>query len=218
MTVTNEELGKLLDGIAKNLVYASIHNRLHTNLCKASEEYNNEMNHSPVFWQLTINAHATTTVLMLCRVYDTHKDSLNLEKLLNIISANSKLFEKDNFCERIKDRQFIDELSQIPRVPDHKIIARDIEYVSEQTNPLVKKLSDFRDKQVAHTDRRSILDASQNVNTILWGEVEELLSRGIEIFNTYENLFRASSWVPDMPGEEDYQRLLKSVRQTNVRR
>lgn len=218
MTVTSEELGKLLDEIANNLVYASIHNRLHTNLCEASEEYNNEMNHYRVFWQLTINAHATTTILMLCRVYDTHKDSLNLKKLLDIISANYKLFEKDNFCERIKDRQFIDELSQMPRVPDHKIITRDIEYVSEESNPLVKKLSDFRDKQVAHTDRRSILDASLNVNTILWGEVEELLSRGIEIFNTYEGLFRASSWVSYMPGEEDYQRVLKSVRQTNIMR
>ncbi|MHC5674032.1 AbiU2 domain-containing protein [Nostoc sp.] len=93
MTVTSEELGKLLDGIANNLVYASIHNPLHTNLSEASEEYNNEMNHSSVFWQLTINAHATTTILMLCRVYENHKDSLNLKKLLNIISANSKLPE-----------------------------------------------------------------------------------------------------------------------------
>ncbi len=218
MTVTSEKLGKLLDGIANNIIYASIHNRLHTNLCKASKEYNYKMNHSPVFWQLTINAHATTTILILCRVYDNHKDSLNLKKLLNIISANPKLFEKNNFCERIKDRQFINELSQIPRVPDHKIITRDIEYISEETNPLVKKLSDFRDKQIAHTDRRSILGASLNVNTILWGEVEELISRGIEIFNTYEGLFRASSWFLNMPDEEDSQRVLRSVRQTNIMR
>lgn len=218
MTVTSEELGKLLDGIANNLVYASIHNRLHTNLCEASEEYNynNEMNNSPVFWQLTINAHATTTILMLCRVYDNHKDSLNLKKLLNIISANSKLFEKDNFCERIKDRLFVDELSQTPRVPDDEKLKQDINYVSKETNPLVKKLIDFRDKQVAHTDKSYILNDSLNINTIFWAEVEELISRGIKIFNTYEGLFRASSWVPDMPGEEDYQRVLKSVRQTNL--
>ncbi|WP_442937302.1 AbiU2 domain-containing protein [Nostoc sp.] len=88
-----------------------------------------------------------------------------------------------------------------------------MEYVSEQTNPLVKKLTDFRDKQLAHIDKRYILNGSINSDPILWGEMEELISRGFEIFNTYENLFRASSWSSRMIGEEDYERVLKSVRQ-----
>jgi hypothetical protein len=41
----------------------------------------------------------------------------------------------------------------------------------------------------------------------------ESYAQGFKIFNTYENLFRASSWSSRMIGEEDYERLLKSVRQ-----
>ncbi|MEH2025143.1 AbiU2 domain-containing protein [Nostoc sp.] len=125
MTISSVDLGKLLDTIADNLVNASIHNRLHTNLSAANEEYYAEMNQYPVFWELTINAHAIVTILMLCRVYDQHKDSLNLKKLLNIISAKRPLFEKEYFYERIKDRPFVDELSKTQRVPDDESLKRD---------------------------------------------------------------------------------------------
>jgi hypothetical protein len=217
MTINSADFGKLLDTIADNLVNASIHNRLHTNLCTASQEYDAEMNQSPVFWQLTINAHAITTILMVCQVYDQHKDSLNLKKLLNIVYANRALFETECFYERIKDRPFADELSKTPRVPDNESLKRDMEYVSEQTNQLVKKLTNFRDTQVAHIDKRHILSDSINSDPILWGEVEELISRGFEIFTTYENLFRATSWSSRMIGEEDYERVLKSVRQAKAK-
>lgn len=217
MTISSLDFGKLLDTIAYNLVNASIYNRLHTNLCTASKEYYAEMNQSPAFWELTINSHAITTILMLCRVYDQHKDSLNLKKLLNIVSANRALFEKEHFYERIKDRPFADELSKTSRVPDAQSLKRDIEYVSEQTNPLVKKLSEFRDTQVAHIDKRYVLNGINNPDPILWGEVEELISRGFEIFTTYENLFRASSWSSRMIGEEDYERVLKSIRQAKAK-
>lgn len=217
MTINSVDFGKLLDTIAENLVSASIHNRLHTNLCTASQEYYAEMNQSPAFWELTINAHAIATILILCRVYDQHKDSLNLKKLLNIVYANRAIFEKEHFYERIKDRPFADELSKTSRIPDAQSLKQDIEYVSEQTNPLVKKLSDFRDTQVAHIDKRHILNGINNSDPILWGEVEELISRGFEIFTTYENLFRASSWSSRMIGEEDYERVLKSVRQAKAK-
>jgi AbiU2 len=92
-----------------------------------------------------------------------------------------------------------------------------IDYVSEQTNPLVKKLTDLRDKEVAHIDKRYILKGSINSDPILWGEVEQLISRGFEIFNTYENLFRASSRSSIMIGEEDYERVLRSVRQAKAK-
>ncbi|MHC5730632.1 MAG: hypothetical protein ACYTXY_42305, partial [Nostoc sp.] len=62
MTISSVDFGKLLDTIADNLVNASIHNRLHTNLCAANEEYYAEMNQSPAFWDLTINAHAIATI------------------------------------------------------------------------------------------------------------------------------------------------------------
>lgn len=216
MTINSVDFGKLLDTIASNLVNASIHNRLHTNLCTASQEYYAEMNQSPAFWELTINAHAIATILMLCQVYDQHKDSLNLKKLLNIVSANRALFEKEHFYERIKDRPFADELSKTSRVPNAQSLKQDIEYVSEQTNPLVKKLSDFRDTQVAHIDKKYILSDSINSDPILWGEVEELISRGFEIFNTYENLFRASSRFPKMNGEDDYEIVLKLIRRAKL--
>lgn len=217
MEISSIEFEKSLEKITNNLVYASIHYRLYTDLCNASEEYNIEMNQSPVFWQLTIEAHATSTILMLCQVYDHHKNSFNLPKLLNTIHSNPSLFKKECFDERIKDRPLADDLSKTPRILNNKTLEQHMQYVNKETNPLVRKLIYFRDKQVAHIDKNYVLNAENNSETLVWKEVEELIFKGHEIVSTYESLYRASSWSSNIIGEEDYKKVLNAIRKAELK-
>jgi len=120
------------------------------------------------------------------------------------------LFDTANFRERLKDNSFVDSLSEHPRRPDEKALEEHIAYCS-CSNPLVRKLMIWRNNIIAHRGvglslgKKEILES----NPIPQEEIESLLDQALEIFNHYSYLFRASIWMSDMTGQDDYKSCLK---------
>ena len=100
----SEEFDSLMEGLARDIVDANVHFRLHQNLNDSISDYCTELNQSPAFWNLAISAQIDAVLLRLCRAYDSHSSSLSLPRLLATIERNSDIFDTPDFKERLKDK------------------------------------------------------------------------------------------------------------------
>jgi AbiU2 len=124
------EFDSLMKGLARDIVDANVHYRLHKNLNNAIPEYVTELNQSAAFWNQTISAQVDATLLRLCRAYDSHTASLSLPRLLATIEANLHIFDTPKFKERLKDSPFVESLASDCRIPDKIELKADIALVS----------------------------------------------------------------------------------------
>src|SRR5258708_21556406 len=149
----------LLTSIIEDTVTASVHWRLHKDLQAAVPEFAKELNQSPAFWSLTLNAHREVALFRLSRLYDKQAGALSLPSLLDIINANLQHFDEGSFRERLKDNPFVASLAQGARRPDAATLKRDAESVAERSCGLVERLLVMRDRVLAHTDPRVVIGA-----------------------------------------------------------
>ena len=210
---TGDELNALLDALGDEIVDAQIYDRLSRELVGSIEEYKREFQQSNTFWHLTLDSLNEACLIRLCRIYDQHSSGLNLVNLLETIKANSHLFHEEHFRDRLRDNVFVDSLAQSDRVPPTKELDADIEYASCK-NPIVKKLTIWRNKIYAHRDAQISLGGKRILesNPISGVEIMDLLDQSFKIFNRYSSLYRASSWSRQIVGHDDYQSLLKFLR------
>ena len=87
------------------------------------------------FWDYTLTAHFSIALLNLCRVYDFHKDGINLVNCLKSIDQKCL-----NHALRNQLNVYITECS------------------SKSQNPLVKSLRTWRNNIVAHYNLKAALD------------------------------------------------------------
>jgi hypothetical protein len=214
MTYSGEAFKKLLDGLINNLLNASHHFRLYRKLEEdALLEYEREINQCRAFWGLTISAHKEVSILNLCRAYDGNNQSLSLKRFLKVISENPELFDVESFRERLKDNPYVDSLAKRERMPNLEELTSEQKLVSN-ADPLVKKLTILRSNLIAHTNENWVLDDKkiEELAPLTFEEVEELIDRGIGIYNKYSSLFEASTYASMLTGEDDYQSVLKYYR------
>jgi hypothetical protein len=79
-------------------------------------------------------------------------------------------------------------------------------------NPLVKKLTILRNNSVAHIGIKKILTDKDEPAPLTWSEFEQLLVKGLEIFNKYRSLFDSSTHFSQLIGEDDYKFVLKYIK------
>lgn len=207
---SDEELNRLLEALALEIVDAISYHRLFCDLADSISTHRREFNQSNTFWDLTLDALREARLTRLCRVYDQESNSLNLVNLLDTIKGNLHLFEEHHFRDRLQDNAFVDSLAQTNRLPTVAQLDEDIEFSSSR-NPLVKKLMIWRNNIVAHKGTKVALGKDQILadNPLPQPEIEQLLDRSLEIFNRYSSLYRASVWSQKIIGHDDYKSLLK---------
>jgi len=210
---SGDELNKLLDALAYEIVDAQIYHKLFCDLVDSIPAHKREFQQSNTFWGLTIVSLKEARLTRLCRVFDQESSSLNLVNLLETIQANLHLFEESHFRKRLQDNAFVDSLAESDRVPSKQQLSDDIEYASCR-NPLVKELMIWRNNIVAHRGVKLSLGKKQVLqqNSLSPQEIEELLDQSLKIFNRYLSLYRASTWSRQVIGHDDYQSLLKFLR------
>jgi len=113
------------------------------------------------FWDYTLTAHFSIALLNLCRVYDSHKNGINLVNCLKSIDQNGL-----GHAMRGQLNNYITECS------------------AKSQTPLVKSLRTWRNNIVAHYNLDAALDRA-DFDKKNPGEPEEMLSklipRGFEI-------------------------------------
>lgn len=208
------EFQRLLHALANELVDARIHFRLYSDLTASVQKYHSEVNQSGTFWSLTFQAHLDASIFRLCKIYDKHSKTLNLQNLLDTIESNISIFDEENFRERLKGNPFVDSLAADFRKPEKAQLAADRDYVSDR-NPLVKNLTEWRNNFFAHRSARHVItqkNLSQE-SPLTVENVGELLAEGMKILNRYSSLFEASTYSTQIVGHDDFQYVLESIRQ-----
>lgn len=211
MQYSEEEFKQLLEGLINNLLNARYHYTLYQNLQAALSEYEREINQCGAFWQLTLRAHRETCLLNLCRVYDGNSKSLSLAEFIKIIQEHIELFDISKFRERLKDNPYVDSLAQTERLPKQEELSQEFTFVNN-SDPLVKKLTILRNNTIAHTNKDWLLALREEPKPLTWDEVNQLIKRGLTIYNKYRSLFEASTYASTLIGEDDYKTVLKYYR------
>lgn len=214
------DLQALLSTMANELVDANVYLKLHQDLGTSAKDHGREFNQARAFWGLTMQANMDAAVFRACKIYDQHRGALGLKSLLETIKANVHVFSEPNFRQRLAGNPFVDSLAAENRVPDRVELDKDIVYVSEGSNPMVRNLVGLRNKLYAHRASREVLNATDLSATypLTSADVHDLLHCGMEIVNRYSQLFSAQAYSAQMIGHDDYKTVLGALRADLERR
>ena len=206
----SDDLNKLLDALANEIVDANIFFRLYRDITSSIRENARAFSQSNTFWYFVFISLNESCLLRLCKIYDQENKSLNLFNLLETIKVNIGYFEKEQFRKRLKDNPFVNSLAESDTIPDKKRLEKDIIF-ARKNNPLIKKLLAWRNNKIAHIGAKITLGYDQILrdNPIDQKEVESLLDKSHEIFNRYSYLFKASTYSRHVVGHDDFKSLLK---------
>jgi len=208
LSISNSaEFEKLLDGLGRDVVDASIHLQLHSRLRDSVKAFDTELNQSPAFWTLTFGAHGDAFRARLFRAYDSHPSSLSLLNLIDTVITNIHLFG-------------VQRAASVPTIvvadapPPDPHVLQCYRALVDPNDPLVKKLLGQRNNVFAHRNATNVVQELmlEHRFALTFSEVTTLVDRAVEIVNTYSSLFRHSTWSTRMVGEEDFRDLLLAVR------
>jgi hypothetical protein len=211
-----EELKRLIQVLALELVDANIAFKMHMNLIAAYEgESRAAMLEGWTFWALTIQGHLDSAVFRLCRIYDQDDRNLGMRGLFDTIRANQHFFSRARFAERMQGRDHAEELIANFEPIDAAQLAADINYVTRTTNPVVDRLIRVRHNYYSHRNATDVVDdlAIHETYPHMRHEVGDLLEDGLDIMNRYSMLFDRNSWSPQIMGSSDYHFVLRAARE-----
>jgi hypothetical protein len=192
---TVDEFELVLKTLCLDLATASDHYALFQKLLAAREgAYSKALSQSQTFWSLTYDAHFETAVFRLCRAYDQDSDALALKGFLEAIRANPGFLPTPQVFQRL----------------DQKQLDADLEWVSQDTNQVVKHLMMWRHKVYAHRDIRKTVSGDLAADyPVTHDDVANLLEQGFSIVNRYNAVFFRSHFAREILGLEDYQKVLR---------
>src|ERR1035437_9425258 len=195
---------KLLKRLSDDIVKAPAFLRINKRLGECFENYDDEVCQAEFFWAMVSGALRETGLSRLSRVYDKQKNALGLPALLVTIKANRHLFADKAVTKRVSrmNASFADSIIPGSHFPDSQVLQNDLALVS-YSDPLVRKLLDWRDKFGAHisseqTIKRNIPDTGLPTQD----EAFKLCERAFDVFNRYSSLFHTVFDLNTILGEQ----------------
>lgn len=126
--------------------------------------------------------------LELAKLYDTSKESLHIEKIINYTESNLKSLTIDEFVEHNQSRILLEELIENYRGIQPSDITK-VRKMMENNNDSINKLSIYRDKWIAHDDIRKPTLPTLNKNEII-----RLFDTLKQILNTISGKLNHEQW------------------------
>ena len=214
----SKEFDLALTTLANELVHANVFYKLFEDIKESFREYRNEVRESQTFWGLVHESLRESALIRLCRVYDDGPKKNSLPNILRAINENPHFFDLESYADRMKENEHIDPIER-HQMPDDEQVNLDIEFVSEN-NPAVKKLIKWRNNLFVHRNSTLVIKG-KNLNREdipTFGDVTELLDKGMAIVNRYMGLFRSTTYSTQMIGYDDYKYVFKCLRNEAKRR
>lgn len=201
------------------LIWETLHARAHLKLWERLEKfkatsYLDELNQARHFFTFTIKAHLDDVLLTLSRILDRHEDSLSIWKLLNFAEQNHAIFSTQAFRQRMIHKPEYDEYWDRSHKP---ITLKEIEedrHKLEGLENTVNNLTTWRDKVIAYIDRQFLL-SGRIVSKEYPMQLQQLLAvveTLFQILNRYSGAYNSSSYLEEIPGEDDIQFVMDCIR------
>jgi hypothetical protein len=190
----------LTDALAKEAQGACIDYRLYRDVQDACCEFATVTRQSPAFWDATVNAHLNSAILRLCRIYDTHKKTLNLARWLTIIKDNREWFADKEFERRTGRQRQHSESGVLKSEVDAEI------RLAQPSNRLVKNLLKLRNNIVAHAgeDFALLKDKGQSAIELTLGDLETLAGQALGLVNKYLAKYKSHTYSGELIGKDDF--------------
>lgn len=207
------EFERLLDEVILEANRAADYWNLVRGLDVEFDHFQMEFSQSPVFWSLTFRALYGTVLSYLGRVYDQTGGALSLGSLLMTIKKHPDYFSEKSFRRRLKDNPYVEGLAADMRPLDMSALDAEINRASSNSDHLVKRLQNVRNKVISHRDPQLVrLATLSELSGLTNDEVETLIERATRTANKYTIFYRASSFSEKIIGSEDYTRMLRLLK------
>jgi hypothetical protein len=188
----DEEFIRYHDRLWRELDEADMHLSIVKYISNASREYYKELNQSPGFWSLTLNAHMNSTLMHLNNLFGTEakEKHLHMSGFLDFIKENrEEIFSREAFTKRLKAADRNDELAA---KFDPEITLEKIEQDIETLRKLPKaSLRAWRNRIFSHIDKN---DTANNISItkkypIKTRHIEEIMNSLDKMLNEYRLAF-----------------------------
>jgi len=120
-------------------------------------------------------------LMLTAKLFDTHKDALHLNRLINFAEQNQRHLTAADFKEFNEGRQYLDELVAKYEGIERKDLL-DMGKRLQEVEPILQKLKDHRDKILAHEDMRR-----DGLEKITYEEISKLLDLSHDILNIFSS-------------------------------
>ena len=191
--------------LQRETLNAIVHLKLWEQLENCTSNYLDELNYAPDFFLFTIKSHVDDAVLTLSRILDIHESSLSIWKFLNFVEQNCKIFSAQAFQQRMSHRP--EWLKSHRPVELEEIQAH--RQKLENPKDVVSSIKTWRDKVLAHIDRRFFLK-HKNVN-VKREKLQEVIEILTEILNRYSVAFDSSFYAFNFAGINDVQIIIDAI-------
>lgn len=170
MTRTVKEFETMMDEVADNLKIAHFHIKLYRQLIRELNLSENlaKYNDSPIFWNATLYAHYNVGILSLTKVYDSHKDSISITKIINVIKSCHSCWDGTSLTDK-QIKKLDEDISHITPTNTEKELTTEpnrvltTSKINEETGELipalspVDKLINIRNRKLSHSGKQSVL-------------------------------------------------------------
>ena len=214
---TPDKLERILECVVRDLVGAHVFLKLYYDINASFVEYKKEVNNSGTFWFLTRKSLYESALLRICRAYDEQKDANGLRVVLLCIQRNPQFFDLDLFRVRNPNYSIPDNSDRMVNHPEPDQLQIDLKFVAADGGA-VRRLKRMRHEDFVHSNIDLIASGKRiDVEHLpTYGDLDELLEKGLEIGNRYLRLFRGGTWSAQMVGEDDYKIILNALRESSI--
>ena len=196
--MTQNEMQQGISILFKKLTIAENNRMIYkqlTELCGIDKQFECVLKKSICFWKLTINSLCFSIITELAKIYDEQKDAFGIKKLINISSQNGDWFSKWYNENGVLHKDFIKQLE-------------------EKYNSIEKKrekLKEIRDAELAHNDRKNILNTQSIYDGFTWGDIEDLIETANEIINRISISLTGIEYIKQLGNYDEIHCLIKNA-------
>jgi len=178
MELIKQQFENSLEIFMDELLFIDAAFELYVHLTSKKEEYLDEMNEAPGFFQIVFKSLFNSTIISLARIYEKEKRSdRNIYFFISFIEKHTNIFPHDE--KTLKE-------FNCPFKVDSNLISSHRNMLIEH-DETIKKLFIWRDKHYAHFDKKYFLNSKRLIEDagITVEEFRRLISLAHEIFNDY---------------------------------
>lgn len=187
--MTKAEYEKALKKLMDKIIYCESNRQIYkrlTELCGIGKKYEDVAIKGDMFFSMIVHNLLNELLAELARLYD--EGSFGLLKAINIVEQNQKLLSE--YC----DKEEIDQREIKQMITDAREKYNSVKDCRE-------RLFEIRDKHLAHTDKKYVLNYGVLYDGFNWGYVEDLIMAAAEIINRITSLLRGAvtmyNWIGD---------------------
>lgn len=131
------------------------------------------------FFNIVEHALDTEVHIATAKLYDSHKDALHIEKLVNYATHNQKILTKPQVDDLDKSEATSNEIAKAYEGMD-KTVLKQIKQGLDDMSDAIERLKTVRDKKVAHID----WNETEEIKYLTYQEFHDLIMLSERILNT----------------------------------